>query len=111
MKLTKYAGQGQDPNNPYGYQRDPADPNNPQEGERGFMGAVAGGLGGGFLGHKANHGIIGTLAGAFLGSKAEDAFKDRKHDNGSQYGGGYGGSQYGGSSHGHHHHGKREGEW
>lgn len=27
-----------DPRNPYGYDRDPADPNNPQEGERGFGG-------------------------------------------------------------------------
>jgi len=79
------------------------------------MGAVAGGVGGAFLGNKAGHGIIGTLAGAFLGSKAEDAFKDRKHEQQPpQYGSGYGGSQYGGSQQhhgGHHHHGKREGEW
>ena len=66
-----------DPQNPYGYDRDPSDPNNPQEGERGFLGAMAGGMGGGVFGHKHNHGIIGTLAGAFLGSKMEDAFKGR----------------------------------
>jgi len=64
-----------DPSNPYGYQRDPADPNNPQEGERGFMGAVAGGIGGHMFGSKHGHGLIGTLAGAFLGSKAEDRYK------------------------------------
>ena len=68
-----------DPTNPYGYTRDPTDPNNPQEGERGFLGAMAGGIGGGVFGHKHNHGLIGTLAGAFLGSKAEDMFKNRKH--------------------------------
>lgn len=71
-----------DPSNPYGYDRTPADPNNPQEGERGFMGAVAGGVGGAFLGNKAGHGIIGALAGAFLGSKAEDKFKERRHNGG-----------------------------
>lgn len=81
-----------DPANPYGYTRDPADPNNPQEGERGFMGAVAGGIGGGFLGHKAGHGIIGGLVGAFLGSKGEDAWKDHnKHNKPTQ---GYGNGRY-----------------
>ncbi|CAD0113574.1 unnamed protein product, partial [Aureobasidium uvarum] len=68
----------QDPNNPYGNQQHqqsqygPTDPAAGQEGDRGLMGAVAGGLGGGLLGNKAGHGIIGTIAGAFLGSKAED---------------------------------------
>lgn len=56
------------------------------------MGAVAGGLGGGFLGHKAGHGIIGGLVGAFLGSKGEDAWKDHnKHNKPNQ---GYGGGRY-----------------
>ena len=91
-------GQGPPPSgdagNPYGYTNDPRDPNNPQEGERGFMGAVAGGLGGHFLGKKADHGILGTLAGAFLGSKMEDKYKDRKH---SPKPGHHGGSSYGGS--------------
>ncbi|SMR47258.1 unnamed protein product [Zymoseptoria tritici ST99CH_3D1] len=71
---------GSDPNNPYGYQKDPADPNHPQEGERGFMGAVAGGIGGHLLGKQAGHGILGTLAGAFLGSKGEDKFKQSHHN-------------------------------
>ena len=56
------------------------------------MGAVAGGVGGHFLGGKAGHGLIGTLAGAFLGSKLEDKYKD-----GRQSGQG--------------HHGRREGEY
>jgi len=64
-----------DPANPYGYDRAPADPNNPQEGERGFLGAVAGGVGGHWFGKSHGHGFLGTLAGAFLGSKAEDKFK------------------------------------
>ena len=66
------------------------------------MGAVAGGLGGHFLGKKADHGILGTLAGAFLGSKMEDKYKDKNkhssHGGGSHHGGSHhGGSQYGGS--------------
>lgn len=67
-----------DPNNPYGYDRDPADPNNPQEGERGFLGAVAGGVGGHWFGKKHDHGFLGTLAGAFVGSKLEDKFKQSR---------------------------------
>ena len=74
-----------DPNNPMGNTRDPVDPNNPQEGERGFLGAVAGGVGGHFLGKNYGHGIIGTLAGAFLGSKAEDKFKDKRHSGQGRY--------------------------
>lgn len=69
------------------------------------MGAIAGGIGGGILGGKANHGFLGTLAGAFAGHKAEDAFKNRRksgehgghgsHSGHSQYGGsGYGGGKY-----------------
>ncbi|KAH0082664.1 hypothetical protein KCU60_g15915, partial [Aureobasidium melanogenum] len=96
----------QDPNNPYGHQQSqygPTDPAAGQEGDRGLMGAVAGGLGGGVLGHKAGHGIIGTLAGAFLGSKAEDKFKEHRQE--SQYQQQYGGGQPPqGQHHGHHHH-------
>ena len=48
------------------------------------MGALAGGAGGGFLGHKlggqAGHGGLGTIgglvAGAIGGSKLEDGFKE-----------------------------------
>jgi len=42
------------------------------------MGAVAGGLGGGILGGKAGHGIIGTIAGAFLGSKVSLNLDNRR---------------------------------
>ncbi|KAK3067180.1 hypothetical protein LTR53_016093, partial [Teratosphaeriaceae sp. CCFEE 6253] len=91
-----------DPNQQY-----PADPNAP-EGERGLLGAIGGGLAGGMLGGKANHGFLGTIAGAIAGSKAEDAAKARKHSPKPPQ---YGGSQYGGSSHSGHHHGKREAEW
>ncbi|CAD0097121.1 unnamed protein product [Aureobasidium vineae] len=96
----------QDPNNPYGHQQHqqsqygPTDPAAGQEGDRGLMGAVAGGLGGGLLGNKAGHGIIGTIAGAFLGSKAEDKFKESRHD--SQYQQQYGGGQQHHGHHGHH---------
>ena len=55
------------------------------------MGAVAGGVGGAFLGNKAGHGIIGTLAGAFMGSKLEDKYKDSNNGHHGQQGGGYGG--------------------
>ncbi|PPJ52054.1 hypothetical protein CBER1_09645 [Cercospora berteroae] len=80
-----------DPSNPYGYTQDPRDPNNPQEGERGFMGAVAGGIGGSLLGHKAGHGVIGALAGAFLGSKGQDYLKKNKHSSHGSHGGSHSG--------------------
>jgi len=74
----------------------PNDPNS-QEGDRGLMGAIAGGIGGGMLGGKANHGFLGTLAGAFAGHKAEDAFKNRRKSGENQHHQGYGGSSgYGG---------------
>jgi hypothetical protein len=84
-----------DPNNPYPqHQQQPGqygatDPAGAQEGDRGLMGAVAGGLGGHYLGGKAGHGIIGTLAGAFMGSKLEDKYKE-SHHHGQQGQGGYG---------------------
>jgi nucleoid-associated protein YgaU len=59
-----------------------------QDGERGFMGAVAGGAAGAFGGHKiggaTGHSksstIIGALAGAFGGHKLQDAAEDWKDD-------------------------------
>jgi hypothetical protein len=88
-------GQQANPNDPY---RDPNDPNS-QEGDRGLMGALAGGIGGGILGGKANHGFLGTLAGAFAGSKAEDAWKAKRKSGENQHQQGYGGgSSYGGGS-------------
>lgn len=60
------------------------------------MGAIAGGIGGGMLGGKANHGFLGTLAGAFAGHKAEEALKNRRKSGEHQHHGGH--SQYGGSS-------------
>lgn len=62
------------------------------------MGAIAGGIGGGMLGGKANHGFLGTLAGAFAGHKAEEAFKNRRKSGENQHHGGH--SQYGGSGYG-----------
>merc|ERR1711939_711236 len=50
------------------------DPNAPPmtEQDRGLLGAMAGGAGGAFLGHKAGHGFLGTIGGAIMGSIAED---------------------------------------
>ncbi|TID19042.1 hypothetical protein E6O75_ATG06163 [Venturia nashicola] len=53
-------------------------PGGAQEGDRGMMGALAGGAAGAFGGHKLGHGILGGLAGAFLGSKLEDKAKKPK---------------------------------
>jgi hypothetical protein len=60
------------------------------------MGAIAGGIGGGILGGKANHGFLGTLAGAFAGHKAEDAWKNRRKSGENQHQGygGYGNGKY-----------------
>lgn len=57
-----------------------------------MMGAIAGGIGGGMLGGKANHGFLGTLAGAFAGHKAEEALKDKRKSGSHQQG--YGGGKW-----------------
>ncbi|CEI62111.1 hypothetical protein FVEN_g12592 [Fusarium venenatum] len=68
--------------------RDQFNEGDDQDGERGFMGAVAGGAAGAFGGHKiggaTGHSksstIIGALAGAFSGHKLQDAAEDWKDD-------------------------------
>lgn len=51
-------------------------------------------MAGGFAGHKADHGFLGTIGGAIMGSIAEDAVKKHRHKD-EQEGyppqGGYGG--------------------
>ena len=50
-----------------------------QEGDRGLLGALGGGVAGYYGGNKAGgHGIIGALTGAFFGSKIEDKYKHGK---------------------------------
>lgn len=58
------------------------DPNGPPlaEGERGLMGALAGGALGAYGGHQMGHGIIGGIGGAIAGSKLEDHCKDKKKE-------------------------------
>ena len=82
----------QDPNAPY-------DPNAP-EGERGLMGALAGGFAGRKAGnHFGGHGIIGMIGGAIAGSKLEDKYKESHgHHGGSHHGSNQGGSSWGGAS-------------
>jgi len=56
----------------------PTDPSMQQEGDRGILGAIAGGSAGYYGGNKAGgHGILGALAGAFAGHKLEDKFKGK----------------------------------
>ncbi|KPI38560.1 uncharacterized protein AB675_4253 [Cyphellophora attinorum] len=82
------ARQSSDPNAP---NYDPSAP--PMtESDRGLLGALAGGAGGGFLGHKAGHGFLGTIGGAIMGSITEDFAKKKKHG-GSSWGGS-GGSRW-----------------
>ncbi|KAL1628631.1 hypothetical protein SLS56_005740 [Neofusicoccum ribis] len=76
-----------DPNAPYGQaghnQYGATDPAQAGEGDRGIMGAMAGGAAGAFGGKKfGDHPIIGGLLGAFVGSKAEDKWKAGRHNNG-----------------------------
>ncbi|KAK3618541.1 Cell division control protein 7 [Elasticomyces elasticus] len=47
------------------------------EGDRGVMGALAGGAAGAYGGHKMNHGFLGGVGGAVAGSMLEDAYKKR----------------------------------
>lgn len=51
-------------------------PGQPDDQERGVMGALAGGAAGAFAGHKVNHGFLGALGGAFAGHKLQDAISD-----------------------------------
>jgi hypothetical protein len=51
-----------------------------EEGERGVLGALAGGAAGAYAGHKMHHGIIGAAGGAFAGHKLEDAWKQHSAD-------------------------------
>lgn len=85
------ARQSSDPNAP---NYDPSAPPMTEQ-DRGLLGAMAGGAGGAFLGHKAGHGFLGTIGGAIMGSIAEDMAKKKK---GSHSGGGssWGGSSWGG---------------
>jgi len=50
-----------------------------QEGDRGLMGAIAGGTAGYYGGSKyaGGHGLMGAIAGAFAGHKLEE--KAKKH--------------------------------
>ena len=52
----------------------------PVEGERGLMGALAGGAMGAYGGHQMGHGIIGVVGGAYAGHKLEDAVKDKRKE-------------------------------
>lgn len=48
------------------------------EGERGLLGAIGGGLTGGFIGKQTSHGILGTVGGAIVGSLTEDWAKKKR---------------------------------
>lgn len=86
----------QDPNAPF-------DPNAPpgEEGDRGIMGAIGGGLAGRYAGknYGGGHSFLGMIGGAIAGSKLEDAVKERKHHGGGHHGS-QGGSSWGGSNYG-----------
>jgi len=61
----------------------PTDPNNAAEGERGILGAMAGGAAGYYGGKKlGGHNILGALAGAWAGHKLEDKAKYGKGGHG-----------------------------
>ncbi|KAK4574118.1 hypothetical protein LTR86_001879 [Recurvomyces mirabilis] len=47
------------------------------EGDRGLMGALAGGAAGAYGGHKMGHGFLGGVGGAVAGSMLEDAYKKK----------------------------------
>jgi len=93
VEQHQFSPQSTDPNAPN------YDPKAPPmtDGERGLLGAIGGGVGGHFLGKKANHGFLGTIGGAILGSLTEDFAKDKKkkhkhssHHSQSSWGGGSG---------------------
>ncbi|KAK7612065.1 hypothetical protein JOL62DRAFT_610960 [Phyllosticta paracitricarpa] len=89
-----------DPNAPpqaYGQpgQYGATDPNAAQEGDRGLLGAVGGGIAGHMGGKKYGHGLIGTVVGAVAGSKLEDKFKSKnKHGHQGHHQGGHTGGKF-----------------
>ena len=56
------------------------------EGDRGLLGAAAGGAAGAFGGHKVGHGVLGALGGAILGSLTEDYAKKGKNGKHGKHG-------------------------
>ncbi|KAB8229621.1 CVNH domain-containing protein [Aspergillus alliaceus] len=73
-------GYAQQPPAPPPYSPQPTDSPNavPDEKDRGFLGAVAGGATGAYAGHKVNHGFLGAIGGAMTGSVAQDAMRKHK---------------------------------
>jgi len=71
----RFEGQEYPPTNaPYG------GPNAEGDGDRGVMGALAGGAAGAFGGHKVHHGFLGSVGGAIAGSVLEDQYKKHEHE-------------------------------
>jgi len=61
----------------------PTDPAAQAEGDRGLMGALAGGAAGYYGGNKlGGHGFLGAITGAFAGHKLEEKHKHGKHGSG-----------------------------
>ncbi|KAF2103956.1 CNVH-domain-containing protein [Rhizodiscina lignyota] len=57
----------------------PGMPPNPNEQDRGLLGAIGGAAAGGYAGHKlGGHGFIGALGGAYAGHKLEDHVKEER---------------------------------
>lgn len=83
------------------------------EGDRGIMGALAGGAAGAYGGHKVNHGFIGGIGGAVAGSMLEDAYKKHNKSEKKQRRGSHSSSSSSSDSddekHHHHHHGRDAG--
>jgi len=50
----------------------------PAEGDRGIIGAIGGGLTGGYVGKQTCHAFLGTVGGAIIGSLTEDWAKKKK---------------------------------
>jgi outer membrane lipoprotein SlyB len=65
----------------------PTDPAAQGEGERGLMGALAGGAAGYYGGNKVGggHGFLGAIAGAFAGHKLEEAAKQHHQHGQGKY--------------------------
>lgn len=79
------------------------------DGERGFGATALGGAGGAFLGHKLEHGALGTIGGLAIGAIAANAFehhekkkKEEKREN-RAFGEGYRDGERHEEPHHHHH--------
>ncbi|KAE8391784.1 hypothetical protein BDV23DRAFT_152562 [Aspergillus alliaceus] len=85
--------------------QEPASTSNEEGDERSLAGTLVGGAGGYYLGHQAEHGLLGAVGGAILGNLIGDKMEDKtEDDNHDHHHGRHHRHKHRHSHHGHRHH-------